>query len=67
MLHFFQEVSEETLKNFRKSPKRKLTNNFVGSLIVYSKVRKQIWRMSHPLKGSVTVFAVLLVFWVQKS
>ena len=43
------------LKNIRKSPKNNLNRNFVGNLIIYSKGRKQIWRMPHPFKGSVTI------------
>ena len=38
-----------------KSPKRILTNHFVGNLNIYSKRPNQIYWMPHPYKESVTI------------
>ena len=50
--------SEQNLKNVGKSPKHSFTNSFVGSLTIYSKGKKQIWRMANPFKGPVTFFGL---------
>ena len=52
-------ISEQNFKNIRKSPKRSLTNNFVGSLIIYSKGRKQTWGMPNLFKRIITIFGCI--------
>ena len=51
-----KQKSKHILKNIWKPPKHNLNNNFAENINIYSKGRRQMWRVPSPFEGPVITF-----------